>query len=54
MIVFYLIGLMFATLGTYLWIDAYQFRNRARTIKGKIFSYDSKPYKNGHMYTLVI
>lgn len=54
MVLFYLVGLLFATLGIYMVLDTYSFRKRARTVRGKVFGYESRQSKNGPTYQAVV
>ena len=55
MIILFIVGVLFATLGSFLWVDAYLFRTKARYIKGKVVAYEThQSQKNGAMYAPVI
>ncbi|MGB5964901.1 MAG: DUF3592 domain-containing protein [Sulfurimonadaceae bacterium] len=54
MILFYLLGLLFATIGLYMVLDTYLFRKKARTVTGKVFGYEWRRSKNGRTYQAVI
>lgn len=54
MLLFYLIGLLFLSLGLYLLVDAYQFRKVARVVKGKILGFETEARSKGTMYYPVV
>ncbi len=54
MVLFYLVGLLFVSLGLYLLVDAYQFRKTARVVKGKIFGFETEARRKDTMYYPVV
>ena len=45
MILFYIVGTIFATLGLFMFLDAYFFRKNARTVQGSVAGYEKKKFK---------
>ena len=54
MILFYIVGTVFATVGLFMYLDAYFFRKKARTIDGEVIGYEISRSKNGRYYHPVI
>ncbi len=54
MILFYIVGTIFATLGLFMFLDAYFFRKNARTVQGSVAGYEKKKSKNGYHYYPVV
>ena len=54
MVLFYIVGMVFSTLGFFMYLDAYFFRNKARTVDGKVIGYETSRSKNGHYYHPVV
>ena len=54
MVLFYIVGTVFATLGLFMYLDAYFFRKKADTVHGKVIGYETSKSKNGHYYHPVV
>ncbi|MEN8147472.1 MAG: DUF3592 domain-containing protein [Campylobacterota bacterium] len=54
MILFYIVGMIFATLGLFMLLDTYFFRKKARTVQGSVVGYEKKRSKNGYHYYPVV
>jgi len=54
MILFFIVGLIFATLGLFMYLDAYFFRKKARTVPGKVVGYETSRSKNGRYFHPVV
>ena len=54
MVLFYIVGTVFATLGLFMYLDAYFFRKKARSVDGKVIGYETSRSKNGRYYHPVI
>jgi hypothetical protein len=54
MVLFYIVGMVFATLGFFMYLDAYFFRKKARSVDGSVIGYETSRSKNGHYYHPVV
>lgn len=54
MILFFIVGLIFATLGLFMYLDAYFFRKKARAVPGKVVGYETSRSKNGRYFHPVV